>query len=310
MDNELPLSSITNANFPFIDAPMPNKIPANNQDQNFETSKISKDLEKNYECNICEKKFPTRSLIIEHFKSSDSLCFPASTKEIEFNNNRYYYDNTLKLSVDTSILENSNNYVIIESQCKNCRTKIKNQNNMPINKCRVLCDKKNNMVRPRSSNKNYDRHKKRYQITRNSTSNGSKTLITLHKYYKCFLCKNKFSDINIFKSHKKSHRESRCQLCPEKSKNIYALQRHYKNIHKINKPFECNICHLTFLHSSSVYRHKKTHFMLNNKLDLEFNENNVKITDYKFINGKIECALCMKTFDQQKFYSHILSAHY
>lgn len=125
--------------------------------------------------------------------------------------------------------------------------------------------------------------------------------------FKCELCDETFPNLNILMAHKKMHSEYECKICQKTFiNNMSSLKRHYKKIHKINKPFQCDTCEMSFVHSSSLDRHKKRHL-----ISEENNMHGINETKKNCTNKEYKCDLCSKIFnDQSQIFTHILVTHY
>ncbi|XP_022181648.1 zinc finger protein 616-like [Myzus persicae] len=123
---------------------------------------------------------------------------------------------------------------------------------------------------------------------------------------KCDLCQKLFYDKNILLAHR--CKSLTCTYCLKIFNNSSSLKRHYKNMHKKNnKLFDCDICKISFMCSTSLNEHRKNHTQFENNTPLKLNVNN----DINTINEEFRCDLCMKSFDNQsQIFAHIVETHY
>lgn len=83
--------------------------------------------------------------------------------------------------------------------------------------------------------------------------------------YICDICGFENAFKNVIKPHLEVHLNpelAECKICPKTYANTKSLKIHLKRVHNLNvKPSElyCNICHVKFLNSVAMKRHKNTH---------------------------------------------------
>lgn len=113
--------------------------------------------------------------------------------------------------------------------------------------------------------------------------------------FKCDLCHEIFFDQKMFTTHK-------CTKNPTSS-----FKKNHGKIYKNNKLFKCDVCFTSFVHSTSLNRHKKRHL----EFEKNLSRNNYKKNTDNFINQDYKCDLCMEVFNNQtQICAHILENHY
>ncbi|XP_025201223.1 zinc finger protein 83-like isoform X2 [Melanaphis sacchari] len=155
--------------------------------------------------------------------------------------------------------------------------------------------------------------------THKNNKNVKKSFLNKHKRLqknsiciKCNSCQELFDNQNILTTH--ICKSSTCKYCLEVFKNVSSLKRHYKYVHqKNNEFFDCDICKISFMCSSSLNEHKKKHTQCEKNKSLTFNVNNKINTEKEemYLDEEFKCDLCMKSFSSQsQIVPHILETHY
>lgn len=90
------------------------------------------------------------------------------------------------------------------------------------------------------------RHIKRGQCQgRDKTSFAAMAEISLEDQFKCSKCQKVIKHRNNFARHMKvclSKSKVQCLYCSQEFKNKSQLKRHFDNVHKCTKPFQCSSC--------------------------------------------------------------------
>ncbi|XP_015364534.1 PREDICTED: zinc finger protein 83-like isoform X2 [Diuraphis noxia] len=135
------------------------------------------------------------------------------------------------------------------------------------------------------------------------------------KQFKCNMCTKLFYHSWSLNAHLKTHqnnknryKSSTCTCCLKVFDNLSSLKRHYRYMQqKNNKLFDCDICKISFMCSTSLNEHRKNHAQFEKNTPLNYNVNN----DINTVNEEYKCDLCMKSFlNQAQIFSHILETHY
>jgi len=128
---------------------------------------------------------------------------------------------------------------------------------------------------------------------------------------KCDLCQELFYDKNNLIAHR--CKSSTCTCCLEVFNNFSSLKRHYRYMHqKNNQLYDCDICNISFMCSTSLNEHRKNHTQFEKNTPLKLNSNNEinTVNEEMYLNKEYKCELCMKSFFNQAICAHILETHY
>uniref|UniRef100_A0A1A7XLX6 C2H2-type domain-containing protein n=4 Tax=Iconisemion striatum TaxID=60296 RepID=A0A1A7XLX6_9TELE len=85
-----------------------------------------------------------------------------------------------------------------------------------------------------------------------------KHMMTHHELY-CSVCRRVLRDAGTLARHKTSHTPFQCTRCDQFFTVFKHLLRHYENIHKVSRPFQCNHCHKTCPRLRFLIRHEWQH---------------------------------------------------
>ncbi|XP_060834625.1 zinc finger protein 83-like [Rhopalosiphum padi] len=153
--------------------------------------------------------------------------------------------------------------------------------------------------------------------THQNSKNVKKSSLNKHKRpqdaicIKCNLCQESFSDQNILITHR--CKSSTCKYCLKVFNNISSLNRHYRYMHqKNNELFDCDICKISFMCSTSLNEHLKKHTLCDKNMPLTFNVTNEINTakEEMYLDEEYKCDICMKSFfSQTQILAHILETH-
>lgn len=240
-----------------------------NKDQNIINNQVNK-----YECNICKRMFPKRTLIIKHFRTS--LCFPKITYDCENNNYNYYQYNNFENSISyiNHINDTKEAY-----KCNICKTVIQNK---LIKNCQILNIKKNNLK--------YDTCSKVNGIA-NENTDCPKEKFT----WKCKKCREIFKVIKVHSENKLFD----CNICDKSYIHFDTLIKH-KKTHK--EFFGANNRILNLKNGTKIkYLQRDVNFKSN------ISKNNSRIYN---TSQSYECSTCSKVFHKRfKLITHIFTSH-
>lgn len=155
--------------------------------------------------------------------------------------------------------------------------------------------------------------------THQNNKNVKKSSLNKHKRpqknaicIKCDLCQELFYDKNNLIAHRCN--SSTCTCCLKVFDNVSSLKRHYRYMHqKNNKLYDCDICNISFMCSTSLNEHRKNHTPFEKNTPLKLNSNNEinTVNEEMYLNEEYKCDLCMKSFfNQAQIFAHILETHY
>lgn len=80
-----------------------------------------------------------------------------------------------------------------------------------------------------------------------------------HNELYCSVCRRVLRDAAMLARHKVSHTLYQCTRCEKSFPHFLPLQRHFENVHKVIRPFECNICKKTLPRLRVLILHEWTH---------------------------------------------------
>ncbi|XP_044257960.1 zinc finger protein 2-like [Tribolium madens] len=220
-----------------------------------------------YKCNICNKKFATKSHIKYH-----TYC---TGQRKPFQCNLCSKDFITKSHLDVHILKHSGTKPFTCNVCQKSfseRSKLKRHSVLHSSIKPYMCSECGKAFRSKESLKIHTlihRGEKPYScrvcnISFNNTSNLNKHLITHsnEKTHMCDQCGKRFKLKWALTVHRRSHlrvRPFECSTCSRAFVNNKDLQRH-QLIHLETKAYNCSICNTSFRRKDNLYRHvKNTH---------------------------------------------------
>ncbi|EEZ98857.1 zinc finger protein 624 [Tribolium castaneum] len=220
-----------------------------------------------YKCNICNKKFTTKSHIKYH-----TYC---TGQRKPFQCNLCSRDFITKSHLDVHLLKHTGTKPFTCNICQKSfseRSKLNRHSLLHSTVKPYMCSECGKAFRSKESLKIHTlihRGEKPYScrvcnISFNNTSNLNKHLITHsnEKSHMCDQCGKRFKLKWALTVHRRSHLKDRpfeCTSCSRAFVNNKDLQRH-QLIHLETKAYNCSICNTSFRRKDNLYRHvKNTH---------------------------------------------------
>ncbi|CAG0919701.1 unnamed protein product [Notodromas monacha] len=138
--------------------------------------------------------------------------------------------------------------------------------------------------------------------------------------FQCEVCGKVFNyQTNLDAHFRATHMQDATFKCPECPKNygsLGSLRRHVNSVHQMNRKYSCNICGQSFLYSSSMLKHRRTHTgerkypcPVCNKAFSSWDNR----YSHMFIHGDkkpFECAICSQGFPRKHhILTHLKTSH-
>lgn len=330
-DNELPISSIANVllsnnshktgkdeiHLPKL-LDYQTKLNESNHDYNSEISIISNSKESkqdnstsSYECDICGKVFPKRTLIVEHFRTS--LCFPEIPSFLINNNSSYHHlckspKNVILRMNSTNNLFNTNSKMT--HVYKNCQILHIKENNLKYNvdsRLNRINYKNHKYVHPMNTLFNCDKYNKSY------TQLNALKKHKIINLFRCHICLETFSEKSSLKAHKRIHESksgNQCNICQKYFKSKSSVSKHIDRIHNLTQEYECSRCSKVFYKRYEIVNHIfKNHQEDYSKYSCESCSKLYEFSNNSFYSLKkscFKCDVCPQSFTT----SHRLDQHY
>ena len=236
---------------------------------------IESEVEKRYECCLCEAKFKERGKFARHFYQIHK------EKTLKCDNCDKYFAHSSLRSIH---LKNC-----IGKSLPLCKTKenitykkIQAEDNLEKVQC-IICDKVFESVNLFHGHYFYTHREKRF---------------------KCYKCSKSFSRESIFNNHSCQNQEKtfKCDKCSKSFDFAYNVRRHNKIVHEkesniqLYKKHKCDICGKSFCDKLKLDKHLITH-------DYE-----IVISDDKM--KRFQCKICQENFKSKpELYQHFYRLH-
>lgn len=256
--------------------------------------------EKPFRCNFCGKWFPVSSNINIHIEHNNPLICKFCEKifsqmSLLLSHEKIHFQKEQSKSKSFDKLFNQLSNLRLHT-----RQKRKSRKQYKCNKCDKTFIRLSTFRSHLQTHviKNFQENDTCSKIeTKSSLIKPKKAHIT-NGYFKCDLCCEIFFDQNIFITHGCTS----CKINPTSS-----FQKNHEKIYKNNSIFKCDVCFTSFMHSTSLNRHKKRHI----EFEKNVSHNNHKTNTDHFVNKDYKCDLCMEVFNNQtQICAHILENHY
>ncbi|XP_050435120.1 zinc finger protein ZFP2-like isoform X3 [Adelges cooleyi] len=205
---------------------------------------IENDSEKNihklrrFDCNICQRRFITKSNIIWHIAKSHSST--SIEKKAPQKNKVNHRNSRIK-----KYTQNKDGlfYCGICSRTFSLKSSLRRHWRVHTEKKPFKCDICDKTFGRQSYLKTHER------------------IHTGEKPFKCDVCKKCFNVQSNLKTHEKTHtgeKPFRCVVCGKTFSQQISLKIH-KRIHTGEKPYKCVICEKTFIQQSDLKKHARVH---------------------------------------------------
>ncbi|XP_045765049.1 gastrula zinc finger protein XlCGF57.1-like [Maniola jurtina] len=195
-------------------------------------------LKKPFPCDICDKKFYSKSKLNIHLGSHTvKRLFSCDTCNFKFTRSA-----NLKKHMKTHSLEKP-------FPCDICKKKFYCKSNLNIH------------MRSHTGERPFSCHICHYKFTTNGNLNKHMKTHTGEKPFFCDICQSKFSWKGSLDVHMKSHTGEKpfsCYICNNKFTTKSNLTAHIQK-HSGEKPFSCNICEKKYLTKGSLGVHMRNH---------------------------------------------------
>ena len=284
---------------------------------------------KDFICNMCEKKFTVKHNLLEHLKKEHNTVEKNCQKKSKLRRKRKHNSNTEKLSSDADSSKSPSKWFVIEKEtftCKMCQNSYHNIKKLikHINKSR--CQYTN----VKELKKLQTQYLKINEVELISCPSCSKLFainnITQH-FEKNKDCQKEYSDINEKKINKKelnehkkkTKRKTNAETNPKRITKITKRKRNYESINSGEETFEgvaknskydqceyisCKVCRKSFDDIKKMINHL-------NRFGCRSNYNNVDLEDLKNKFQKLKgleliiCLCCQKLIQNNGILQHL-----
>ncbi|XP_050420956.1 zinc finger protein 761-like [Adelges cooleyi] len=219
-----------------------------------------------FDCNICQKRFTTKSKIIRHIvksHSSTSIGKKAPRKnKVDHRNSRikgYTRNNDglfncgicLKMLSSKSSLRKHWRIHTDDKpfKCNVCEKTFSQQINLETH------------ARIHTGEKSFRCNFCEKTFGRQTTLKVHERIHTREKPYKCNICEKTFRHWSSLKTHKRIHtgeKPFKCDVC-EKTFGRQSYLKTHKRMHTGQKPFKCDVCEKRFGQRSALKTHERIH---------------------------------------------------